>query len=763
MRRFPVLLVAVSILGCGGGSVGSDQPPLQVSVDRNQLDFATFVGKGIPPESLSLSISGGSMAYYGGVSSTFPGVFYATLTPTSNTTATVTFSQYPSYVPAPRQSSGVITLALYADAKGTNKLWSQDIPTTLSVFSVDSGLNLSAFEGQAAAVSDALNLYPADYLNVLNASANGTAWLSASHPASDSVLVSANPAGLTPGSYQGLIKLSAIDASLQVPVSFLIDGSVILPAPRTITLDAKTLPSSLPGTLPLAFKAGLSPAWTASSDRDWLVLDTKAGMGAAALSYSVDLSKLTGVPNWSTDIATIQVQPTGLTPATTQIALQKSLPEVRLILPKVLKSNQSGQFEVAGKGFSQLNGGADFAMAGGSGVTGTIASDTLAILQVGALPVGQYAVSVTTATGLPTSSASLVVADPAALAYAIVPNSGSVKSAKYDPIRHAVYFANSKESALVRVRWSGTQWATDSVPIAAIGDVGVSLDFENVYVVSGSNSLLKIDPDTLQTLATFTLPYSQYSDLRTSLEYTPGLPVTQDNRLWFGVSYVGIANYFDINKQEFSAINNIPWPSSFYLPSVASGDGSKMFISDQSHRSCTLYNANTGSLSFPAYSPQAFFCSNMNRDGSKIIIDGQDLYDANNFNLLGFVRDGVSQYNLIIALLSADGSRAYRPLTASNSTAISSIDVFDTTRFASGTTNFLKLGTIPVPELSTSCPPDAYICQVTPQFFLSDFDNTLFLLGNQNLLVIPIPAEFSPQTGSPRLREVQGSYRKMLR
>ncbi len=98
--------------------------------------------------------------------------------------------------------------------------------------------------------------------------------------------------------------------------------------------------------------------------------------------------------------------------------------------------------------------------------------------------------------------------------------------------------------------------------------------------------------------------------------------------------------------------------------------------------------------------------------------------------------------------MSDDGSRIYRPVFGSLSgDSYSRLDVYDATQFAPGTTLFVKLGAIPLPDQASG--PGSY--GRYPALILSELERTLFLVGDQNLLVVPIPAELAPQVAPLRV------------
>jgi len=106
------------------------------------------------------------------------------------------------------------------------------------------------------------------------------------------------------------------------------------------------------------------------------------------------------------------------------------------------------------------------------------------------------------------------------------------------------------------------------------------------------------------------------------------------------------------------------------------------------------------------------------------------------------------------AVISPDGTRLYRLVTANNnSLVVDHIDVYDTTQVQPGTSALVKLSQIAVTTQALDCGAQpAYGCDVRGAFVISPLGDTLFWVGNQRLVVYPIPSALSGvQSASPRL------------
>lgn len=126
----------------------------------------------------------------------------------------------------------------------------------------------------------------------------------------------------------------------------------------------------------------------------------------------------------------------------------------------------------------------------------------------------------------------------------------------------------------------------------------------------------------------------------------------------------------------------------------------------------------------------------LNRDGSRFVVNyDHSVYATDAWTSLGVA--STSSYGS--SQLSPDGTRLYVPVISSSS--IVRVDVFDTTARTSSTTSLVKVGEIALADQAESCGSSTTGCSVWPVFRLSPLGDILFLLGNQHLLVVPIPSD----------------------
>lgn len=760
--RAAMVSCAWMVASCGGGG-GDDGPKASVSSDRTSVEFNGFAGGSTVSQSVALNLLSGEGTFYGDVVLDRPSEFGATFTPTGNTSATVTVTRLSSALPG--SGSGSFVLRLCNDPACARIAWSQTITYRYASFAISrAALGFSGFQGGGPATQD-VAITPADTdkrLVVSSTTMSGSGWLTASGSPS-AVSVSATPGPRAAGIYQGAVQVrfaaAGNGATLQIPVGLTVGSGLTATMAAPLELSAETAKAS--GAVELAFN-GQARSWTASTDQPWLVLDTPAGEGPGALQYHADVTRLGAVPNWGAASANITVRAAGLSDVVLPVSLMKRLPEVYVTSPATIPAGRPATVRIFGRGFSQLDGAGRIQVGGVTGVTGTVISDREAVLQVPALPVGRATVAVSNQAGAPTVAGTLgaVAASPPAGGFA--PNDGEKRSILFDATRRAVYATNRTHNTLVRFRWMEDHWQADGVPVASIGDFAMAPDRKTLYVSSGAATVLAIDPDTLVVSKTHTLSSQSSGTLAPSRYSTRGMATTNDMRMWFGGSQWANMGFFDMLRGTFGAQSLGSNDFRLYSPEYyAPADGSKLFVLNPPLLSprlpSHLYTSASASLSSPANFPNPYRDVSYDETGSKALVDDDTLYDGNTHQLLGTAK--VTGVNATTSVLSPDGTRLYRLVSASSSSfVIDHVNVYDTTRLDAGTSAFIKVGEIPVTTQALDCGPQpAYACDLRGALVISPLGDTLFWAGNKGLVVIPIPGTLSGKAlAAPRILRAAG-------
>lgn len=296
-----------------------------------------------------------------------------------------------------------------------------------------------------------------------------------------------------------------------------------------------------------------------------------------------------------------------------------------------------------------------------------------------------------------------------------------------------------------------------TLPVTAIGRMAFALDRKILYVTSGTQTLLAIDPDALTIKASYVFKEAGAfsGDLAGALYGGHGLPITSNNRIWFTGSQWAKLNYFDVATSTFGAESLIEY-SAYHSPLdlydgnlVASADGSRMAVSQPGLSSALptyLYTAASGETAQWVL-PNVYSYASMSPNGSMIAI-GNSLYALPAMTLIGTMPDpSPSIYSSPSAnAFSPRGTRLYVPIydpihySGSNSTPITQFNVYDTTKLVNGSTTLVLLGSIPVNSTITSC-TSINVCQ-HPALEIDPIGTTLVIAGTQGVSTVSIPPQF---------------------
>ncbi len=455
--------------------------------------------------------------------------------------------------------------------------------------------------------------------------------------------------------------------------------SLVAPAAQTRQLDHTATASALAGSFDIRFTGNRTLTWVASTNQDWLVLSTAAGSGAGTLAYTVDTSKLADLPNWGSAVANVSISANGASVMTT-LTLDKRLPEITMVSPNAIAAGQTGTVRVLGRGLSRLSGVGAIQVGSVTGLTGTVVSDSEATLNLPALAQGRYAISVSNALGMESTTASLAAAT--ALAPATVNRRDEKASTVFDASRNAAYMTASYYGYLSRVRFDGTQWLQDSIELPPENGVRgipslmqMAPDGRTLYVATRRN-LVAVDPDTLAIQASYPLPTAWQGVYGSTVR---NLAITHDLRLWFTptatqsntTAETNLLAYFDLRTKRFETAYASP---DFVFPAAppymllraglvigASGDGTRLIgIHKEPGMANFIYDAASSSFTpIPALSTARTLTA-VSEDGSTVVLDSDSIFTVQTSGLQphGVIPPTPGQATFASAL-SSDKTRLY--------------------------------------------------------------------------------------------------------
>jgi hypothetical protein len=744
LRAIGVAACVSALAACGGGGGGGDD--IEVSVDKTSLAFAGFVDVPYGSESLTFTLVKGEGEFYGMVELDRSDAFYTPSLNFSDTSATLYLTPINS---APEKTSGAIVLKLCRDAYCRDVAWQRSIPYTKSVYQLQANaVGIDAFEGTAGGEARVAVLpagSAADLtMTVADEHLYGPApWLDA-HADGNDIVVTASSTGMAQGTYDRSldirVKGSMQGGSTGLGVTLTVGSGIVTPPASTLEQRVDTAVGAVAGSVPLAFNGGLSPAWTASSSAPWLLLDSTSGVGSGELRFHADAAVLATEAPWADLTAQIDVTPAGLAPTSVQLTLQRRLPHLTWVHPASVASGSATSVKVYGRGFSQL-GGIGSLQAPGLQVTGgAIESDTVMRLDLGATAAGAYSLSIANASAQATARATLSSQANAGAASAFVAYAGNKRTAVFDDSRQAVFAIGNEDEMLIRFKQVSGSWQTAALWVPFVNSLALGPDRSTVYATVGDDEVVEIDADSLTIRARYTA--ENLSSMRETSSRTIPLPITRDGKLW--VNHTG--GYFDIVAKRFGHSEEVLEAHRAQQTSEhAPADGSRLFLAGLSNfGEFGIYFADSGTVQRAPTMPQIYESASLSADGAKLLADNNTLYRSSDWAALGDASGTqTGQNGWRAGVLSRDGLRVYRVATEGDysSQEAKRIDVFDATRRVQGSSQLVKIGSIPLTTAATcdSWPGDW--CDVMGALRIDALGTTLYWTGSYGMAVLPIPPE----------------------
>lgn len=336
---------------------------------------------------------------------------------------------------------------------------------------------------------------------------------------------------------------------------------------------------------------------------------------------------------------------------------------------------------------------------------------------------------------------------------------GIARTLVYDAVRGDIYASYSSAigslglNSIVRFRASGTGWTTTALSIPGLQDIAMPPDASVLVATDLSSHVHLID------LASFSVKSSYLSadgigDQGTNTE--TAITFTSDNKLWMptGSSTWHGIGFFDLKTLTFGT--STPACTGCYGgPYFAvSRDGSRLVVTPSASISPTppvLYmDAAEGVLKTnPAGLDFFYFLTSLSDNGDRLLTNGYAVYDRA-FGSIGTVPQPAS--GVRAAQLSPDGQRAYVLSYAvePGSSTPPLVQVFDTSAKAGTPSTLPLIGTFSLPQWpgckATSYPN--YACY-QPRMRITPDGSNLLLLGDEKLIVAPIPTTLDPAPVSP--------------
>jgi hypothetical protein len=603
--------------------------------------------------------------------------------------------------------------------------------------------------------------------------------------------VTADPAGFHLQAESGTLRLGTFTAKLllkvsdprqdlEIPVSLNVTAGLVVQAGLDLRITSTSPVSASRGEVAVLPKPSVNvPSWAASSSVPWLVVDTASGAPGNPVRWHIEPAGFASLANKQVHAGTLTIAGAGLSAQSVAVTLDKDVAELLAVDRLAALSGEAGEVLLYGTNFDQLAAPLQsLSITGASAYSAQRLSSQVIRATVPALTAGERAVTLMTASGLPTRSASLQVLEPRAHGYQAVTTEGSKGASVWDAASQTLFVVNRTLGSLMGFRLGG------SVTAPAATTITRSIpNLRNIALGRDGSLLALVSPDTLLTLSTQDL-----STLRTrstgavvgqAMESLP-LAVTGENKLWYASSDGAWGNLaiYDLVRDQVEIVQGTGGSGySFYSGpwGGVSANGRRMLMPQTGSLNprppMLRRDAVDGALTkFPSSEPLSFFYRySSDRRGTRWLLDGLAVYDFD-LGIGGRTTPPASWFGVQSAM-SRDGTRAYvytlheRAIgTYSEPSPIEylpRIYVFDTSLPMTTTLDYPVLGYVELADYP-SCRATQGPVACEPYVFtmhLSSDDRTLMVVGDRRLVVAPVPDNLRggvPAVDSPLMSGVLG-------
>lgn len=735
----------------------SRDPLLHLRADKDRLDIAGLEGKVLPAKMVTVGVSPASAGFTAAVQ--YQGDASGWLQ-VQKTGSELTLT--PSTVGL---GPGVYTATLQlADMSSSETL---AIPVELIVaydimehLRVDqAAMSFSGVETElvsAKTLEVGLPPVATGLSHALTYGAGGSGWLRVQSVANGLVLTP-ETTGLLPGIYAVdlLLRATGTSESLVVPVTFTV-GNGLLPLPdELVVVDMNATGTG--GFVVQALPATTVTQWTASSDKEWLVVETASGAMGDQLRWRLDPVLFGELANNTDHVAMVRVAGQGYSGVFKKVTFRKRFREIVRIDTLALIPGRGGDVLLYGTGFASIQ---EFSrkLVLSEGLVPeqvVVMSDRMAVIRLPAMPAGNHEISLSAEMGSSTRKHVLRIVDQVAYPYQAVPTVGSKTSLLWDPVTRSAFGLEKAAGFLHRFAWNGTAFVHDMAGVASPFTMGMSRDHQNLMVLDSMGDLHHFNPSTLQpgvkTKVTTAVGGSHMAGVFPMM-------VLGDGTLRFPspAAFFDVNNWMQFNPDTgaLSAIGGGLSDDFVRGPfGVVSADGRRGMVS----RGSSNYPLMTIDMSEGYYRtyegeslPMEFQQLATDRKGGKWLMDNLEVYDSW-LALQGSISwpQGWLFWNSVV---SRDGSRAYVYAIDDASfdywfgeyptEAKPRIYVYDLSPLPTRVTNFPLLGYFEFDDYA-SCRGGTG-CVAVPRMAIAQDDKTLFLLGDRNFVALPVPAQYLP-------------------
>jgi len=528
-------------------------------------------------------------------------------------------------------------------------------------------------------------------------------------------------------------------AITSLPVTFDVRAPrlTVQPASLQFSLDSASLPAALTQTLTISDElGGTQPAqgssWSVQSiSAPWVELSASSGTSAPTSPISVQLDAdevghLTGGDHSATITLRYSNAAVSNQTLTIPVTLTNHLASVDFVAPYVGLENVAGALVVRGSNFGPA--GTQVTIDLGSHQVGPVQtdSDTQVRVSYPALPAGHYPVSIRNQVGVTATNAELFVTASTAFTYQAISSPGAKSRILYDAERQTLMSVDRVGQQILSWEYAGSTWSAAS-PVIVPDLTDISLAPNGRLLVVLSRGWIS-DMDLTATPLSVT-PRTPNPDPFCG-RYIDHAAMTNSGKAFIVFKYSGCsganqAHLYDLRDHSLGSQFDFAW----YLYNgiaVASADGSKVYAGENGlspEQPVDIFDSLTDTISTGPvnYNLSAVTVSG---DASRVILQNEHVYNRT-LLLTGHLPSGG------MAIVSRDSSKAfvYR-------------DDGDQPRVVVYNLNGALLPGALYPELKTINLADSPSTGSGNYFFtalaLTPDDSTLFISGDQRILVVPL-------------------------
>jgi len=351
-------------------------------------------------------------------------------------------------------------------------------------------------------------------------------------------------------------------------------------------------------------------------------------------------------------------------------------------------------------------------------------NDTVVTLSYPALPVGRYPVTLIDPPGIVSTSPELVIVAPPRFTYQAIAAAGVRSRIVYDAERQALYAVNWLDQQIEHFAYDGGSWAVRAPHIVP--------ELTDIAMTPDGRALVVLDRRTINDMS---LTDGQFAAVARA-----GFPPSPTDCDFFSEATPANDGQIFVHTRIDGTSESV-WPCLAYFYNVldhslhgieifhggrggASGDGSRIYAGSEGGGEYRVYDALTATLSSSTTTGGGFGSVSASRDGSRVLVGGSVFDHALSYlgDLPYVWRDAV--------LMSQDARRAYGYFDDDDG---GHLEVYDLTAAIE------PGGVYPLLTTITTADRANRFAHHTVRMIGSPDDSTVFIIGETQLLVVPVP------------------------